>query len=198
MKKPITIILAVTLAVLLLLGALYNLTRHAEEPEVKKVLINYVIDGETEPFDTYYAEHAVGDQLRIVSPQIKGGYEPRIPIYTAKVRSDMNITVVYDFKAPDPVLPASGILYQADFNTTEDWTTYFNSLDGFTLTASGSNTEAADAEIVDNILHVADRGRILLMDDGGISQTDSYTITFSMLFKSFEESSVATVFGLLR
>ena len=195
MKKQIIVIFAVTLAVLLLLGALYNLTRHAEDPEVKKVLINYVIDGETEPFDSYYAEHAVGDQLRIVSPRIKGGYEPRIPIYTARVRSDMNVTIIYDFKAPDPALPDSGILYQADFDTTGSWVTYFNSLDGLTLAESGNTEGEADAEIVNNILHVADRGRILLTDGSGITETDSYTITFSMLFKSFEESSVATAFG---
>lgn len=194
MEKRIIVVLAVLLVVLLGIGAVYNLTRNAE-PETKRVLINYVIDGETEPFDSYYAEHAVGDQLRVVSPRIKGGYEPRIPIYTARVRSDMNVTVIYDFKAPDPALPESGILYQADFDTTGDWVTYFNSLDGLILEATGSNTEAADAKIVDNILHVADRGRILLKDDSGISETDSYTITFSMLFKSFEESSVATAFG---
>ena len=195
MKHRIVVILAILLPILLVLGAVYNLTRSAE-PETKKVLINFVIDGETEPFDSYYAEHAVGEQLRIVSPQIKGGYEPRIPIYTARVRNDMNVTIIYDFKAPDSALSAGAILYQADFNTTEDWETYFNSLDGLTLTESGNSIVGAYAEIVNNALYVSDRGRILLSDDSEIYKTDSYTITFSMLFKSFNESEKGTVFGI--
>ena len=197
MKKRFFIALAIVLSLVMTLGAVSIFTRQVSDPETKKVLINYVIDGEAQPFDSYYAEHVVGDQLRVVSPLVDG-YVPRIPVYAARVKSNMNVTVYYDFKAPDVALPDSGILYHADFNTAESWDTYFNSLDGLTLVASGGNSSAMpiEAGIVKNTLHVSDNGRIELRDTSGITQTDSYTITFSMLFKSFEEDGIGTALSV--
>ena len=193
MTKTMITILAVVLVLFLVCGILFNLTRKNEDPDVKKVLINYVIDGETKPFDSYYAEHAVGEQLRIVSPTVNG-YEPRIPVYAARVNSDMNITVYYDFKAPEIPARKNAILYSANFDGAQTLEEAFNN-GVLTLTGTGSLSGNHDAEIQKNMLHVSDYGRIELTDVTGIFNTDSYTVSFAMLFESFNEKSVATAFS---
>lgn len=194
-KSTIIYIVTVIFVALLGLGAVINLFQ-GTEPEQKTVVIDYIIDGQEKPFDSYSAKHEEGEQLRVVSPRV-GGYEPRIAVFSARVKSDIHITVFYDFKAPDPMLPSTGILYQADFNTADDWNAYLSSLDGLSVRTYGSNKKEIEAGIVKNTLHMADYGYLCLTDEKAITKTTSYTITFSMLFKSFEEDGIATGFSLM-
>ena len=187
------IILSAVLVLTLVCGLSFHLTRNNEPPDVKKVLVRYVLAGEAEPFDSYYAEHAVGEQLRIVSPTVKG-YEPRIPVYMARVNSDMNVTVYYDFKAPDVPIRENAVLYRADFVNATTLEEAFSPSKGLTVTSTGgvNSSQPIDYDLEKDMLHCIDNGHIDLEDRAGIFDTPFYTISFSMYFEDFDEVGVST------
>ena len=192
MKKKLILAVCLGLAILLGLGVLANVASRIDDSEMKDVVIRYVIAGETDPFDTYVEKHIVGEEIRIASPSILGGYTPRIPVYTAVVKSDMNVTVSYDFKAPDVPARENAVLYRADFNNVDSYEEAFNQDGIWKAVTVGSLNNNYDFDFSNNMLHSSSFGRIELDDQQGVFSKESYTVSFSMLFEKFDEKSVAT------
>lgn len=95
-KKVMFLFLA--LAAVLLLGIVFNLVRGiSSEKDMCKVVINYNLvdsDGFSTRFDTYRAEHAVGERINITSPE-KEGYSPDREKISTVVKTDLIFNVNY-------------------------------------------------------------------------------------------------------
>ena len=192
-SKKILLVISIVLSMITLVGFVSNFD--VEKPEMKRVLIRYVMAGETEPFDLYNEKHAVGDEIAVASPQVLGGYTPRISVYKTTVKSDINVTVLYDFKAPDVPVRENAVMYSAKFENVDTYEEAFDTYGTLKATSVGNHNNDYVFDFSDGMLHSSGCGYILLEDQESIFSADAYTVSFSMLFKTFSENKVATAFS---
>lgn len=95
MKKNKFLIVLLILASVLVLGAVFAISRNVADTDLYTVRIDYVIDGESKPFKTVVEEFEAGATANIAAPT-RPGYQPRQASFVAIVNSDYVVTVVYD------------------------------------------------------------------------------------------------------
>lgn len=95
MKKQKFFVVLLIFVSVLVLGAIFAISRDVADTDLYTVRIDYVIDGESHPFKTVVEEFEAGATANIAAPT-KPGYQPRQASFVAIVNSDYVVTVVYD------------------------------------------------------------------------------------------------------
>ena len=178
MKKKILIMVLLCLSAVLVLGMAFTLSDNLNlsDPELYTVSIDYMIAGEEEPFETYFALYEAGTNVKIDAPE-KQGYLPQQKSFVTVVNSNYVVTVLYECLHSSGYDFGTVINYPTD---TEDGVIEYGCLtcdhsyrESFT-TLSRTITFGGDA--------VVDLPEVPLSDYGyGIAPTDQ----FIFLKKSF-------------